>query len=149
LENDPFNLERFATAQSTTFDEALAELRAGRKRSHWMWFIFPQLRGLGRSTTAEFYGITSVEEARAYLAHAKLGPRLDLATRTVLSTSGLSTHQIFGSPDDLKFHSCMSLFAAASEAPGAPFHEALDRWFGGKMDAATLALLNGPGGGIR
>jgi uncharacterized protein (DUF1810 family) len=141
LEDDPFNLRRFVEAQTTTFETALAELRAGRKRSHWMWFVFPQLRGLGRSPTAEFYGIGSADEARAYLAHADLGPRLERATRAVLSTSGLSAHTIFGTPDDLKFRSSMTLFAFVSPAPGNLFRDALERWFGGRMDDATLALL--------
>jgi uncharacterized protein (DUF1810 family) len=141
LEEDPFNLQRFVKAQATSFETALAELRAGRKRSHWMWFVFPQLRGLGRSPTAAFYGIGSADEARAYLAHADLGPRLERATRAVLSTTGLSAHTIFGTPDDLKFRSSMTLFAFVSAAPGNLFRDALERWFGGRMDDATLALL--------
>jgi uncharacterized protein (DUF1810 family) len=142
LEEDPFNLQRFVEAQATTFETALAELRAGRKRSHWMWFVFPQLRGLGRSPTAEFYGIGSADEARAYVAHGDLGPRLERATCAVLSTTGLSAHTIFGTPDDLKFHSSMTLFGFVSPAPGNLFREALDRWFGGRMDEATLGLLD-------
>jgi uncharacterized protein (DUF1810 family) len=144
LEDDPFSLQRFVVAQATTFEAALAELRAGSKRSHWMWFVFPQLRGLGRSPAADFYGIASAEEASAYLAHGELGPRLQLATRTVLSTNGRSIHTIFGSPDDMKFRSSMSLFAFVSPRPD-PFHGALERWFGGRMDDATLELLDAPG----
>ena len=99
------------TAQRSTFSTALDELKVGRKRSHWMWFIFPQLRGLGRSATAEFYGISSLDETRAYLAHPVLGPRLILCTETALAVEGRSVHAIFGSPDDLKFCSSMTLFA--------------------------------------
>ena len=100
---DPSNLERFVAAQAPIFPAALAELRAGRKRSHWMWFVFPQLRGLGRSSMAELYGIVSLAEARAYVAHPILGPRLTLCAEAVLAIEGKSLHAIFGSPDDLKF----------------------------------------------
>lgn len=106
-----------------------------------MWFVFPQLRGLGRSPTAQFYGITSLDEARAYLDHPVLEPRLDEATRAVLSTSGLSVQEIFGAPDDLKFHSSMTLLALATSVVGNPYREALDRWFGGKMDDMSPKLL--------
>jgi uncharacterized protein (DUF1810 family) len=143
--HDPFDLQRFVTAQEPVFATVLDELRAGRKRSHWMWFVFPQLRGLGRSTTAQFYGIGSLDEARAYLAHSLLGPRLDLCTRTVVESAAPSLRAIFGSPDDLKFRSCVTLFAlAADEAPN-PFRHAIDRWCEGRPDAETLALL-GAGG---
>jgi uncharacterized protein (DUF1810 family) len=132
---DPHDLQRFVRAQASCFEIALAELRAGRKRSHWMWFIFPQLRGLGRSPTAQFYGIASLDEARAYLTHPVLGPGLDHAVRAVLSTKDRSAHQIFGSPDDLKFRSSMTLFALASPVSSNPFREALTRWFeGGLVD---------------
>jgi uncharacterized protein (DUF1810 family) len=136
-----FDLERFVSAQAPIFDTAMAELRGGRKRSHWMWFVFPQLRGLGRSSTAAFYGIGSIEEARAYLGHTLLGPRLHLATRTVLEIPEASLHAIFGSPDDMKFHSSMTLFALASSKAQTPFSAAIERWCGGRMDASTLALL--------
>jgi uncharacterized protein (DUF1810 family) len=106
-----------------------------------MWFVFPQLRGLGHSSMAQFYGIASLEEASAYLAHPVLGSRLDLATETVLATRGLSLRQIFGAPDDLKFHSSMTLFALACPAAGNPLRRALDHWFAGKMDSASLRLL--------
>jgi uncharacterized protein (DUF1810 family) len=145
VEKDPFDLQRFLSAQATTFETALGELRAGRKRSHWMWFIFPQLRGLGRSPTAQFYGIASLDEARAYLADPELGQRLDLATRVVLSAKDLSIRQTFGSPDDAKFHSSMALFALASSTEANPFREALGRWFGGKTDDASQRLLEHPG----
>ena len=139
---DPFNLDRFVLAQASVFATALEELSAGRKRSHWMWFIFPQLRGLGHSSTAQFYGITSLEEARAYLAHPLLGPRLIQCTKAVLSVEGCSRHVIFGSPDDLKFCSSMTLFARVS-APGQDvFRRALDRYCKGRMDERTVALCN-------
>jgi uncharacterized protein (DUF1810 family) len=140
-EADPFNLERFVTAQAPVFETVLAELRAGRKRSHWMWFVFPQLAGLGHSSTARFYGIGSMDEARAYLAHPLLGPRLDLCARIVLASEGPSLHAIFGSPDDLKFRSCMTLFSRAADDPGNPFRHALDRWCGGQPDERTLTLI--------
>ncbi|MGV6873574.1 DUF1810 domain-containing protein [Pseudochelatococcus sp. B33] len=142
---DPFNLDRFVLAQEATFDTALAELRAGRKRTHWMWFIFPQLRGLGHSPMAQSYGIGSLDEARAYLAHPVLGPRLKLATHTVIETEGSSLHGIFGSPDDMKFRSCMTLFSIASGQADNPFRQALDRWCESRQDERTVALLDEAG----
>ena len=139
--NDPFDLQRFVTAQLPAFEAALGELRAGSKRSHWMWFVFPQLRGLGHSSIAEFYGISSLEEACAYLAHPLLGPRLILCTTTVIETDSASLHAIFGSPDDMKFRSCMTLFSLATEAADSPFRHALDRWCAGRPDQRTLALI--------
>jgi uncharacterized protein (DUF1810 family) len=139
---DSFDLERFVTAQAPVFETVLAELRAGRKRSHWMWFVFPQLRGLGQSATARYYGIASIEEARAYLTHPLLGPRLDLCTTIVLGSEGPSLHAIFGSPDDMKFRSCMTLFSLATDDPANPFRQALDRWCSGRPDERTLALLD-------
>ena len=138
---DPFDLERFISAQDAVFPAVLAELKAGRKRTHWMWFVFPQLRGLGHSAMATFYGIASLDEARAYLAHKLLGPRLDLFTRTLLALERGSLHEIFGSPDDLKFQSSMTLFAVAAADSASPFYKALDRWCGGTLDAHTLRLL--------
>src|ERR1700747_390570 len=111
---DRVNLERFVTAQAPVFETVLAALRAGRKRTHWMWFVFPQLSGLGRSSTARFYGINFVDEARTYLAHPLLA-RLDLCTRIVLMSESSSLHAIFGSPDDMKFRSCMTLFSLATD----------------------------------
>lgn len=138
--DDPFDLSRFLTAQAPIFDTALEELRAGRKQSHWMWFIFPQLRGLGHSSMAQFYGMGSLDEARAYLAHPVLGPRLALVTQAVQASQSRSLNAIFGSPDDMKFRSCMTLFSLA--AGGAnPFGEALVRWCDGQADDATLSLL--------
>jgi uncharacterized protein (DUF1810 family) len=138
---DPFDLERFVTAQAPVFSSVVDELERGRKRSHWMWFVFPQLRGLGRSATADFYGVGSLDEARAYLAHPVLGPRLDLCTRLVLAIENSSLHRIFGSPDDLKFRSSMTLFALAAGDQGSPFRQALDRWCDGHMDERTQELL--------
>jgi uncharacterized protein (DUF1810 family) len=141
---DRFDLARFVAAQAAVYDTALAELRAGRKRSHWMWFVFPQLRGLGHSPTAQFYGIGSAEEARAYLAHSVLGPRLAACTEAVLGVRSGTLHDIFGSPDDMKFRSSMTLFDAM--APGGAYAEAIARWCGGEKDERTLALLAAPQG---
>ena len=140
-DHDPFNLDRFVAAQASTFETALDELRSGRKRSHWMWFIFPQLRGLGSSSMATFYGIVSLAEARAFLAHAQLGPRLLLCTKAVLGARERSLHVIFGSPDDMKFCSCMTLFALAMDNNERAFREALARFCEGRMDPATVRLL--------
>ncbi|MDC7787154.1 DUF1810 domain-containing protein [Rhodoplanes sp. TEM] len=142
--SDPFDLARFVAAQAPVHATALAELKAGRKRSHWMWFVFPQHRALGRSPTAKAYGIGSLAEARAYLAHPLLGPRLIDSTRAVLSAEAPSLHAIFGSPDDLKFRSSMTLFeAAAAQEP--VFAQALDRWCGGVRDDLTLDLIAAEG----
>ncbi len=139
--DDPFDLQRFVTAQAAIFEAALGELRAAQKRSHWMWFIFPQLRGLGRSSMAQFYGIGSLEEARAYLAHGLLGTRLELCAETVLAIGERSLEAIFGAPDDMKFHSSMTLFTRAARDDKSPFRRALDRYCQGRMDERTLALL--------
>ena len=138
--DDPFALGRFVAAQSQVIESVRAELRAGRKQSHWMWFVFPQIAGLGRSATATRYAITSLDEARAYLEHPALGARLRDCTALVLDVDTRSAHDIFGSPDDLKFHSSMTLFAQA--APSDPlFDRALEKYFDGRPDTATLALL--------
>jgi uncharacterized protein (DUF1810 family) len=138
---DPFDFERFVKAQAHVFETALAELKAGRKRSHWIWFVFPQLRGLGRSSMAQFYGIGSLEEARTYLAHPVLGDRLKLCTEAVLAVEGRSLHDIFGSPDDMKFCSSMTLAALASSNNENVFRQALDRYCEGRLDPRTKALL--------
>ena len=139
---DPHDLERFVAAQAPVWAQVRAELAAGRKRSHWMWFVFPQLRGLGRSAMAERYGIASRAEAAAYLAHPLLGARLHDCTRLTLdAAAGESALAILGAPDDLKFRSSMTLFAAVADAPQSPFAAALERFFDGVGDAATLALL--------
>jgi len=140
-----FDLDRFVKAQDPVIGNVLRELRAGRKETHWMWFVFPQLRGLGRSPIAQHYGIADLAEARAYLRHAVLGPRLKECVEAVLGVAGRTLHEIFGSPDDMKFRSSMTLFAAASDG-GQPFRQALDRYCGGREDPATLSLLGFPPG---
>ena len=135
-----FDLERFVAAQGPIIGQVRDELRAGRKRSHWMWFVFPQLAGLGRSPTARFYGIANRAEAEAYLAHPLLGPRLLECVELVNAVQGRSVHDIFGSPDDLKFRSCATLFSAVKPG-GAPFTDALTRYFDGAPDDATVRLL--------
>jgi uncharacterized protein (DUF1810 family) len=137
-------LDRFLSAQALVHDQALAELRRGRKTSHWMWFIFPQIAGLGRSETARFYAIRDAAEARAYLAHPLLGPRLIEATRTVTTAPGTAV-AIFGEIDTLKLRSSLTLFAAVADDP-APFEAALTRFYGGERDPATLDLLARDGG---
>jgi uncharacterized protein (DUF1810 family) len=141
---DRFDLSRFVDAQAPVYAGALAELRRGRKESHWMWFVFPQLAGLGRSSTARFYAIGSLGEARAYLKHPVLGPRLAECTAAVLAHRGRSAEAIFGSVDAMKLRSSMTLFEAADGDPGT-FGQALDSLFGGMRDTATLALLAGEG----
>ena len=137
---DPFDLGRFVRAQDPVFDQVRQELKDGRKRSHWMWFVFPQLAGLGHSPMAQRYAIASLDEARAYGDHPVLGPRLVEGTALVNGVAGRSIHAIFGSPDDLKFHSSMTLFALA--CPAAPaFRTALNRYFGGIPDAGTSRRL--------
>jgi len=139
--DDPFNLTRFVLAQDPVFAQVCAELAAGRKESHWMWFVFPQLRGLGSSPMAQRYAIDSLEEARAYLAHPLLGERLRSCTQLVNRIQGRSVQAIFGYPDYLKFRSCMTLFACAGGEPA--FSEALDKYFAGEGDPRTRELLTG------
>ena len=141
---DPYDLERFVTAQDSggTYRQALAELKSGMKRSHWMWFVFPQLAGLGHSETARRYAISSLDEARAYIRHDVLGPRLREVAAAVASVDGRSAVQIFGSIDARKLHSSMTLFRLA--APGeSVFRDVLDRYFDGVPDPATDQLLEG------
>jgi uncharacterized protein (DUF1810 family) len=138
---DPFKLDRFVSAQADIWTRALDELKRGRKQSHWMWFMFPQLRGLGFSATSDFYGIGSLDEARAYLNHPLLGQRLILLTRTVLDVERRDLKAIFGSPDDMKFRSSMTLFALAAGKDEDIFQRALDRYCSGEMDRRTLAQL--------
>jgi len=137
---DTHDLRRFVEAQEQTFAQAVSELEDGRKASHWMWFVFPQLRGLGRSPMAIRFGIESLDEARAYLAHPLLGPRLKQCVRLALRIDGRSITEIFGLPDDMKFRSCMTLFDRA--APDETlFAQALQKYFDGSPDARTLELL--------
>jgi uncharacterized protein (DUF1810 family) len=138
--DDPYRLDRFVQAQNRVYPQVLQELRQGQKRSHWMWFIFPQIRGLGSSPTAVEFAISSREEAASYLAHPVLGPRLEECTRLVMQIKDRPIDQIFPYPDDLKFCSSMTLFAeAAADRP--VFQEALQKYFGGQSDERTLALL--------
>jgi uncharacterized protein (DUF1810 family) len=138
-----FDLARFVQAQDAAFEAACMELGAGRKRSHWMWFIFPQLKGLGRSPTAERFGIESLAEAEAYLAHPVLGPRLRKTTELVNAVTGRSIHEILGSPDDLKFRSSMTLFSRATR-DNQPFIEALGKYYGGEPDPITIQHICHP-----
>jgi uncharacterized protein (DUF1810 family) len=141
--NDPFELTRFVLAQERLYLRVLAELRAGYKASHWMWFIFPQLQGLGKSATARRFALTGLEEARAYLAHPLLGARLRECTQLVNAVSAHSVGEIFGSPDDLKFRSCMTLFTQADAAAGtaSPFSQALAKYFAGEGDPLARERL--------
>ena len=139
-EHDPFKLERFLAAQADVYSEVIAELRAGEKTSHWMWFIFPQIRGLGRSPVAREFAISGREEARAYLQHPVLGPRLIECTELVMRIRGRSLAEVFGSPDDMKFRSSMTLFSRVAPERSL-FGEAIRRYCDGEADALTLQEL--------
>ena len=138
--DDPFDLQRFVDAQEPVFEQVCKELRAGEKRTHWMWFVFPQIRGLGYSAMAQRFALTSREEASAYLLHPLLGVRLRECTRLVNDVQGRSIRQIFGSPDDMKFHSSMTLVAHATQDHSI-FVDTLHRYFGGEFDRATSVRL--------
>ncbi len=146
--DDPFDLARFVTAQEGVYDAALAELRSGRKRTHWMWFVFPQIDGLGHSPISKHYAIKSLAEARAYLDHPVLGPRLRECAEALLAVDGRSASEIFGYPDDLKLKSSMTLFARVAE-PGSAFDRVLAQFFGGEEDTGTLRLLGTAAGDTR
>lgn len=138
----PFDLQRFVDAQAPVWDDVLAELRRAKKRTHWMWFVFPQLAALGRSGTAKFYGIGGADEARAYLSHPVLGARLHECCALLLRANGVSAQDIFGEIDAMKLRSCLTLFEAVS--PQTPvFGKCLDRYFAGERDALTTELLVG------
>jgi uncharacterized protein (DUF1810 family) len=140
-----FDLARFVDAQAPVFDTVCAELAAGDKRTHWMWFVFPQLKALGRSGTAKHFGIEDRDEALAYWRHPVLGPRLAQCARLLLGVRGKTAHEIFGSPDDLKLRSCMTLFEAV--APEEPvFGEVLEKYCAGQRDDLTLRVLDSPAG---
>ncbi|RAR73698.1 DUF1810 domain-containing protein [Flavobacterium aciduliphilum] len=139
MEND---LNRFLTAQEHNYEIALAEIKLGKKESHWMWYVFPQLRGLGLSDTSFFYGIQDLEEAKAYLAHPLLGPRLVAITNALLLLNEKDAYTIFGSPDHLKLKSCMTLFSLVDECLDGVFKQVLDCYFNGGIDDRTLAFLN-------
>ncbi|HJQ57272.1 MAG TPA: DUF1810 domain-containing protein [Vineibacter sp.] len=143
--DDPHKLQRFVDAQDPLIDHVRAELGAGRKRSHWMWFVFPQMRGLGRSAMARDFGIASRAEAAAYLGHPVLGPRLHECCRLLLNIEGRSALEILGSPDDLKCRSCMTLFAAVAVDDDV-FDRVLQKYFGGERCQPTLELLSEPDG---
>jgi uncharacterized protein (DUF1810 family) len=138
--DDPYNLQRFVDAQARVYESVRTELRQGSKRSHWMWFIFPQIAGLGRSAMSTRYAISSLAEAEAYLKHPILGPRLRECTRLVMLVEGRSAYEILGSPDDMKFHSCLTLFACAAPEDQL-FRDALEKYYDGAEDPATLAKL--------
>jgi uncharacterized protein (DUF1810 family) len=139
VEGDPFDLQRFVTAQEPVYERVLAELRAGKKQSHWMWFVFPQIEGLGSSAMSQRYAIKSGAEAAAYVEHPVLGPRLRECTRLVTTVDGSKIEDIFGSPDDMKFQSSMTLFSLAT-LDNRDFSDALHKFFGAP-DAATLDLM--------
>ena len=139
-EDDLYHLSRFVQAQQGDFERALAEITAGKKRTHWMWYVFPQFDGLAYSSTSKYYAIKSTAEARAYLAHPVLGPRLLRCAEAALGVEGRSATEIFGSPDDLKLRSCATLFACVSPA-GSVFERLLDKYYGGERDPKTLRLL--------
>lgn len=142
--NDPYNLQRFVDSQNPVYERVRSELRAGSKRSHWMWFVFPQIAGLGHSTTAQHYAIASLDEARAYLAHAILGPRLRECTDLVNRVSGKTVEEIFGYPDDLKFRSSVTLFSLAT-SDNEVFRQALQKYFNDEADPLTVEILSGRG----
>jgi uncharacterized protein (DUF1810 family) len=138
--SDPFDLDRFVRAQETDYDRALAEIRSGRKRSHWMWYVFPQCAGLGQSAMSQRYAINTLAEARAYLAHPILGARLQEIAEAVLNVQGRTAHEMFGSPDDLKLQSSATLFALVSPDDSV-FHRIIDKYFDGSRDERTLELV--------
>ncbi|SCK58944.1 Uncharacterized protein, DUF1810 family [Variovorax sp. HW608] len=141
--NDPFDLQRFVDAQADVIDTAMDELRAGKKRSHWMWFVFPQLAGLGRSAMAQHYAISSLEESRAYLEHPVLGARLRACSEIVLALKDRTVGDVFGAPDDQKFWSSMTLFSITADSSTPVFSSCLQKYFGGSSDRGTLLLLQG------
>ena len=142
--DDPYNLRRFVDAQQAVYETVCRELRQGRKEGHWMWFIFPQVKGLGHSEMARKFAISSRDEAKAYLAHPVLGPRLRECSRIVADLEGKSVEDIFGYPDDMKFRSSMTLFCQATP-DNEPFQRALDKYCDGRLDELTLKILQPPG----
>ena len=144
--DDPFDLERYVRAQASTYEQALAEIRGGRKRSHWMWFVFPQFDGLGASAASKHYAVKTVAEARAYLAHPVLGARLIECADSLLALDGRTAFDVLGSPDDLKLRSSATLFAHVS-GDGSVFHRLLAKFFQGRADERTLGLIRDASGG--
>lgn len=143
--DDPHDLSRFVQAQELDYQQALTEVRAGHKQSHWMWYIFPQFDGLGFSPTSRQYAIKNIAEAKAYLTHPTLGPRLVECCEAAVSVEGQSAAEIFGSPDDMKLRSCATLFATVSP-PGSVFERLLDKFFHGTPDEKTLRLMDAASG---
>lgn len=141
--DDPYDLRRFVRAQETDYERALSEIRGGRKRTHWMWYIFPQIDGLAFSSTSKHYAIKSLAEAKAYLEHPILGPRLLACAEAAIGVDGRSAMEIFGSPDDLKLRSCATLFACVLP-PGSVFERLLTKYYRGERDSKTLQLLSIP-----
>lgn len=139
--DDPFHLQRFVDAQDDIYETALCELRQGRKQTHWMWFVFPQIAGLGHSSMTQRFAITGRDEARAYMGHPVLGPRLEQSCQAVNAVRNRTAHEIFGTPDDMKFRSSMTLFREASPLDGSVFEQLLGRYFAGEPDPRTLELL--------
>ena len=139
-DDDPYDLSRFLRAQEVDYEQVVSEIRSGRKRSHWMWYVFPQIDGLGFSSLSKRYSIKSLGEARAYLAHPVLGPRLLECAEAVVSVEGRSATEVFGSPDDLKLRSCATLFASVTP-PGSVFERLLGKYYRGRRDDKTLQLL--------
>ena len=139
------DLSRFILAQEKAYEQALAEIKAGRKTSHWMWYIFPQFRGLGFSETSRYYAIRDIREARDFLAHPVLGARLRQLANELLKLAGSDAGQVFGSPDDLKLRSSMTLFAFVDSSEERPFDQVLEKYFGGRFDEKTMGLLRGEG----
>jgi uncharacterized protein (DUF1810 family) len=140
MDDDPYNLERFVAAQRGVIEQARAELRRGRKTGHWMWFIFPQIAGLGMSAMSQRYAIGSLDEARAYLGHSMLGPRLREVCGIMLAVEGRTAGEIFGSPDDMKLRSSMTLFGHAARE-NAVFLDVIRKYFGGEFDEKTMGLM--------
>jgi uncharacterized protein (DUF1810 family) len=145
--DDPYDLSRFEIAQDHEYEQALAEIKRGQKRSHWIWYIFPQIEGLGFSPMSRLYSIKTVAEARSYLAHPRLGSRLVECAEAALSVEGRSASEIFGSPDDLKLKSCATLFATVTP-PDSVFARLLDKYFGGERDGKTLQILGMASGSL-
>jgi uncharacterized protein (DUF1810 family) len=140
MNNQNNSLDRFLVAQEHSYDTALREIRAGHKRSHWMWYIFPQIAGLGMSYTAQLYSIKDIDEARSYISHPVLGPRLVEISEALLKTESSDATAVMGYPDDLKLRSCMTLFAQVSDNP--VFNAVLEKFYGGKADVRTLSILH-------
>lgn len=141
MTQDQYHLTRFVKAQEGVYETALAEIKDGRKRSHWMWFIFPQIEGLGQSPTSQYYAIKSIDEARQYLAHPLLGQRLRECAQALLALKDRSAEETFGFPDVLKLKSCMTLFAEVADEPGSVFSQVLEKYYHGERDEKTIAYL--------